>query len=58
MIEQEPLVPYQSDIEIDLVVARLWTTRFSRPQRLIPFGPSPLMNQAKEERWYEEYMAR
>jgi hypothetical protein len=31
---------------------------FFRPQRLIPFGPAPLMNQAKEERWYEEYMAR
>jgi hypothetical protein len=58
MIEQEPLVPHRWDIETDVVVARLGTAGFSGTQRLIPFGPSPLVNQAKEERSYEEYMAR
>jgi hypothetical protein len=58
MIEQEPLVPHRWDIETDVVVARLGTAGFSGTQRLIPFEPSPLVNQAKEERSYEEYMAR
>jgi len=58
MIEQEPLVPHQRDIETGVVVARLGTAGFRGTQRLIPFGPSPLINQAKEERSYEECMAR
>jgi hypothetical protein len=58
MIEQEPLVPYRRGIETDVFVARLETAGFSGTQRLIPFGPSPLMNQAKKERSYEEWMAR
>jgi chromate transport protein ChrA len=58
MIEQEPLVPHRWDIETDVVVARLGTAGFSGTQGLIPFGRSPLVNQAKEERSYEEYMAR
>ena len=56
MIEQEPLVPLQWDIETDVVVARLVTG--AGTQRLTPFGRSPLMNQAKEERSYEKCMAR
>jgi chromate transport protein ChrA len=47
-----------ADIETDVVVARLGTAGFSGTQGLIPFGRSPLVNQAKEERSYEEYMAR
>ena len=58
MIEQEPLVPHQFDIEADVVVAGFGAAGFSGPQRLIPLGPSPRTNQAKEERLYEEYMAR
>jgi hypothetical protein len=58
MIEQEPLVPNQWDIETDVVVAGFGAAGFSGTQRLIPFGPSPRANQAKEERSYEEYVAR
>jgi hypothetical protein len=58
MVEQEPLVPHQWDVDTDVVVARLGTAGFSCTQRLIAFGPSPRINQAKEERSYEEYMAR
>jgi hypothetical protein len=58
MIEQEPLVPHQWDIEPNVVVAGFGAAGFSGTQRLIPFGPSPFMNQANEERSYEEYMAR
>jgi hypothetical protein len=49
VIEQEPLVPHQWDIETDVVVARFGAAGFSSTQRLIPFGPSPRTNQAKEE---------
>ena len=52
------MVAQRWDIETDVVVARLGTAGFSGTQRLIPFGPSPRTNQAKEERWYEEYLAR
>jgi hypothetical protein len=58
MIEQELLAPHRWGIETDVVVARLGTAGFSCTQRLIAFGPSPRINQAKEERSYEEYMAR
>ena len=58
MIEQEPLVPHRWDIETHVVVARLGTAGFSGTQRLIPFGRSLRTNQANEERWYEEHMAR
>ena len=51
-------MPHQWDIETYVVVAGFGAAGFSGTQRLIPFGPSPLMNQAKEERSYEEYMAR
>ena len=39
MIEQEPLVLHQRDIETGVVVARLGTAGFRGTQRLIPFGP-------------------
>jgi hypothetical protein len=58
MIEQEPLVPHWWNIETDVVVAPLGTTGFFRPQRLTACRPPPLMNQTKEERSNEEYMAR
>ena len=58
MIEQEPLVPHQWDIETDVVVAGFEAAGFSDAQRLIPFGPSPCTNHAEEEKSYEEYMAR
>jgi hypothetical protein len=49
MIEQEPKPMSLSPC----------SGRAAITQRLIPFGPSPLMNQAKQERSYEEeYMAR
>jgi hypothetical protein len=58
MIKQEPLVPHQCDIETDVVIDGFGAAGFSGSRRLIPFGRSPLMNQAKEERSHEEYMAR
>jgi hypothetical protein len=57
MIEQKPLVPHRWDIETDVVVAGFGgAAGFSGTQRLIPFGPSPLMNQAKEKRSYEGFL--
>ena len=44
MIEQEPFVPHQWDIETDVVVAGFGAAGFSSTQRLIPFGPSPRTN--------------
>jgi len=45
-------------IETDVVVAGFGGGRVFHTQRLLPFGPSLRPNQAKEERSYEEYMAR
>jgi hypothetical protein len=58
MIEQELLVSHRWGSETDVVVARLGTAGVSCTQRLIAFGPSPRIKQAKEERSYEEYVAR
>jgi hypothetical protein len=52
-------MPHQWDIKTDIVVARFGAAGLGGTQRLIPFGPSPLMNQAlKRKDPYEEYLAR